>query len=144
VTSQNIHSLITGLAVLPNACASSVCKAMMTLADSVEGRRALLQNAGTMFHVKRQMLGEDDALCSDASLLYLALQEQADGRSSSIALPRAVCKLSLQLTGTGGRDVKRWVELAAEAWNIQFKLYLWFSESVKDFFDLGAGMQRWP
>ncbi len=50
------------------------------LAESAEGRRALLQNAGTMFHVRRQMMGDDDAVCSDASLLYLALQEQADGR----------------------------------------------------------------
>ena len=82
---------------------------MMTLADSAEGRHALLQNAGTMFHVKRLMMGQDDGVCSDASLLYLTLQEQADGRSSSIALPRAICKLSLQLTGVGGRDAKRWV-----------------------------------
>jgi hypothetical protein len=79
----------------------------MALADSSEGRHALLQNAGTMFHVKNLMLSDDDSVCSDASLLYLSLQEQADGRSSSIALPRAVCKLSLQLTGTGGRDARR-------------------------------------
>ena len=93
--------------MLPNACASSVCKAMMALAESSEGRHSLLQNAGTMFHVRRLMLSDDDSVCSDVSLLYLALQEQADGRSSSIALPRAICKLSLQLTGTGGRDAKR-------------------------------------
>ena len=93
--------------MLPNACASNVCKAMMALAESEEGRHALLSNAGTMFHIKRQMMSDDDSVCSDASLLYLALQEQADGRSSSIALPRAICKLSLQLTGTGGRDSKR-------------------------------------
>jgi hypothetical protein len=93
--------------MLPNACASNVCKAMMALAESEEGRHALLTNAGTMFHIKRQMMSDDDSVCSDASLLYLALQEQADGRSSSIALPRAICKLSLQLTGTGGRDSKR-------------------------------------
>ncbi len=80
---------------------------MMALAESEEGRHALLTNAGTMFHIKRQMMSDDDSVCSDASLLYLALQEQADGRSSSIALPRAICKLSLQLTGTGGRDSKR-------------------------------------
>lgn len=88
-------------------CTSNVCKAMMALGDSAEGRHALLQNPSTMFHVKRQMMSDDDSVCSDASLLYLALQEQADGRSSSIALPRAVCKLSLQLTGQGGRDAKR-------------------------------------
>jgi hypothetical protein len=80
---------------------------MMALAESAEGRHSLLQNASAMHHVKRQMMGENDSVCSDASLLYLALQEQADGRSSSIALPRAVCKLSLQLTGQGGRDAKR-------------------------------------
>ena len=88
----------------------------MALAESSEGRHSLLQNAGTMFHVRRLMLSDDvrrlmlsddDSVCSDASLLYLSLQEQADGRSSSIALPRAICKLSLQLTGTGGRDAKR-------------------------------------
>jgi len=76
--------------MLPNACASNVCKAMMALAESEEGRHALLSNAGTMFHIKRQMMSDDDSVCSDASLLYLALQEQADGRSSSIALPRAI------------------------------------------------------
>ncbi len=81
----------------------------MALAESAEGRQALLQNASALFHVKKLMLSDDDAVCSDASLLYLSLQEQADGRSSSIALPRAICKLSLQLTGMGGRDAKRCV-----------------------------------